>query len=498
MKYVLNSKQMKDCDLSVINGDISKSLELIDRASSACVKHLYSDGFDLTKALIVCGRGNNGADGMAIAGKLIADNHEAVVLICDDKKIFSKEASLLAEKIDMITLDEFKRKYRADEFTCIVDAIFGIGLSRDVEGKYLEIIEMINESGVKVLSVDIPSGISSDNGRIMKGAVKAYVTVTFACLKAGQLLYPGKLHCGKLYVEDIGVPLIDAELKNYCVTDIFDDGNYLPKRVQWGNKGTFGKVLIVAGSSEIFGAAYLAAMAAYKSGCGMVHILTERSNVYSLQQMIPEALLHFYDEKNTQEAVDMLEVLLDGCDCICAGSGLGQSNTAIALVKGIIESDKKMVLDADALNIISKEGLLGKINKGNCILTPHVMEMSRLCGLSCDNIKENFISCALKFSNENNVILVLKDAVTVVASKNECTYINRTGNCSMAKAGSGDVLAGIITGLLAQEGKLLNAAQLGVYIHGLIGDRALKNTGEYSLMARNLLDGIEELTGYGD
>lgn len=493
MKYVLNSSQMKACDLAVIDGSIDKSLELIDRASSACIKHLYNDGFDLTKILVVCGGGNNGADGFAIAKKLIKDNLNVCVVIPDKNMRFTKEALLLKEGMEVLVLDEFLEAYNPLDFTCIVDAVFGIGLSRDVEGKYAETIQMINSADSLVLSVDIPSGISSDNGCIMKGAVKAFVTVTFACLKTGQLIYPGRYYCGQVFVEDIGIPVIESEICNYSITDLFDYKNALPERCPWGNKGSFGKILVVAGSADIFGAAYLSAMAAYKSGCGMVHILTEKNNKYSLQQMLPEALLHFYDENEPSLAVGKLEELLQVCDCVCAGCGLGTNDTAVSLIDCLLESDKPMVLDADALNIIAKNNWHNRHNKGNCILTPHVMEMSRLSGLNVKDIKNNIVDTAKDFSENYNVVLVLKDAVTIVAAKGEDSYINRTGNCAMAKAGSGDVLAGIITGFLAQERDLLKAARLGVYIHGLIGDKQADKRGEYAVLARNLLEGIEEI-----
>lgn len=498
MKYVLNSKQMKDCDLAEISGNINKSLELIDRASSACIKHLHEDGFNLKKTLVACGGGNNGADGFAIAKKLIDDNFDVVVVVPVKDMRFSPEAEILKAGLDVIDSDEFNAQYKIAEFTCIVDAVFGIGLSRDLSGKFLELIEKINASGVPVLSVDIPSGVHSDNGCVLKGAVNALVTVTFACIKTGQLIYPGRKYCGKLYVEDIGIPVLEVDKNEYCVTDLFEYKNLLPKRSPWGNKGTFGKVLVVAGSDEIFGACYLSAMAAYKSGCGMVHILTEKNNMYSLQQMLPEALLHFYDGKNSEDVVNKLKAVINSCDYICAGCGLGTSDVAVDLMDFLLDIDKPMVLDADALNIIAKNNWLYRLKSGNYILTPHIMEMSRLSGLSCDEIKKNIVSVAKEFAEKYNVTLVLKDAVSVVSSRHNNTYINRTGNSGMAKAGSGDVLAGIITGLMAQKMKFYEAACLGVYLHGLSGDVMVKETGEYGLLARNLIDGIEIIRKNGD
>ena len=495
MKYVLNGSQMKACDSTVINHDLQKSLELIERASDSCIWHLQDLDFDRKKCLIVCGKGNNGADGFAIAAKLYKLKIDVEVLVADKNSSFSAEADFYFKQLKMPVFDynEFSEHIDVNSYTLIVDAIFGIGLSRGVEGVYADMIHLINNSDAKVLSVDIPSGISSDNGAIMKAAVNADVTVTFACYKTGQLLYPGKAACGKLYLEDIGIPVIEDEKPSYLVTDLFDDNNLLPYRKPDGHKGTFGKVLVIAGSKDIFGAAYLCAMSAYKAGCGMVHILTERHNAEGLKVLIPEALLHFYDEDNPDDAINQAKELSGICDVICAGPGLSVNACACAMIKYLVSIDKPLVLDADALNIISKEKLIGRINKGNCILTPHIMEMSRLSDISCNDIKKDCVGVALNFAREYNLVLVLKDAVTLVSAPEYNTYINQSGNAAMAKAGSGDVLSGIISGLLAQKCSLYDAACLGVYIHGLIGDKKLYETGAYSLMARNLIDGIEEL-----
>jgi len=495
MKYVLNGRQMKECDLSVIAGDINVSMRLIDKASSACIKHLYSNDFCLDNCLIVCGSGNNGADGFAIAEKLYNDGKKVTILLPSLNMSFSTEAEIIRKRIlvNIVEYDSFITNYSVEDFTVIIDAIFGIGLSRDIDGKFLEVINLLNQSKKKVLSVDIPSGVSSENGCIMKVAVRADVTVTFGCLKQGQLLYPGKSYCGKIYVEDIGIPVIDSEKPNYCVTEVFDYHNHLPFRRPDGNKGTFGKILVVAGSKNIFGAAYLSAMAAYKCGCGMVHILTERHNIVSLQQMIPEAILHYYEEGDILDAVMKLNCLIDICDVVLIGCGLGIEATSVELVRNVIKCKKNMVIDADALNIISKHQMVEQLKETNTILTPHIKEMSRLSGIDCHDIKSNAINVARDFTQKNNVVLALKDAVTLVAGKCNNIYINNTGNNALAKAGSGDVLAGIIAGLLAQNNDLYESACLGVYIHGLIGDFKAQVIGQYSLLARNLLDGIEEL-----
>ena len=495
MKYILNAEQMKACDKAVIKNDLKKSLELIDRAGAACVSSLCKEGLDPSKTLIFCGYGNNGADGISIAQKLEKDNAVRIVF-ADKNHRLSDEGEYLRRKLKNTVITDFHQFIKTEntaQYTLIIDALFGVGLSRNAEGIFADMIDLINTAECEILSVDIPSGISADSGQVMGTAVKASLTVSFAFEKRGQVLYPGKLCCGKLVVADIGIPALEEESERYCVSALFNDKNHLPERSPYGNKGTFGKVLVVAGSYEIFGAAFLSAMAAYKSGCGMVHILTEQNNIQSLQIMLPEAILHAYDHDHADHALELLNGLLEICDVVLAGPGLGMSALSTALVSRILDVKKPVILDADALNIVAKENYFDKISNGNFIFTPHVLEMSRLTGLSVSQIKQTFIGTAEDFAKKYDLVLVLKDAVSIVSAPRERTYINHTGNAAMAKAGSGDVLAGVIAAFAAQKMELFEAAALGVYIHGLAGDMKRKKLGEYSLLARNLIEGIEEL-----
>ncbi len=497
MNYILNAAQTKACDAAVIQNNLQKSLALINAAAVSCTDAIAELGFDPSVTLIFCGCGNNGADGAAIAGKL-ETKYDVTVIYADTERALSQEGAYYKEKLKkskILHFSELTEAVNRKKYTLIIDALFGVGLSRNIEGKTTDMVAWINAAGTDILSVDMPTGISADNGQVLGCAVQASATVTFAFRKRGQLLYPGRLYCGKLLTADIGIPALEKESTSYCVAGLFDRENHLPKRAPDGNKGSFGKLLVAAGSREIYGAAYLCAMAAYKSGCGMVHILTEQNNRISLQQMLPEAILHIYDQDDMRQAQELLRGLLPACDVVLAGPGLGVNPVSAALVSEILDTKKPLVLDADALNIIAKEQLQDRLQGRPCILTPHVMEMSRLNGRPVSEIKADLIETANAFAARYQVTLALKDAVSVVASPQENTYINDTGNAAMAKAGSGDVLAGLIAALLAQKTDPYHAAALGVYLHGLAGDNKAASLGAYSLLARNLIEGIEELKG---
>ncbi|MBQ7384627.1 MAG: NAD(P)H-hydrate dehydratase [Clostridia bacterium] len=266
----------------------------------------------------------------------------------------------------------------------------------------------------------------------------------------------------------------------------------LPPRPTRSNKGSFGRVLCVCGSYGMAGAAYLCALGAYRTGAGLVEIFVPEENRIILQTLLPEAVLTVYD-KNTPDT-DLLQERLTACDAAVVGSGLGKSKTSLTLLKAVLKNTKvPTVIDADALNLIAEHPFLLKYAKGH-IVTPHAGEMSRLTGLSIDEILNNTKSVAHQFAESNSLICVLKDHNTVVSDGTDKIYLNRSGNSGMATGGSGDVLAGVIASLLAQRHLSLSpfeAAAFGVYIHGLAGDRTAKSLGEYAVMATDIANNIK-------
>lgn len=458
---------------------------LMEQAAVSFVQELIVYLNKKDKILIVCGNGNNGADGIAVARLLNQKGYKASIYFIKDKgsELYNLQ-KLIYKEYDFDVTETI-----SDEYDVYIDAIFGIGLSRNISGQYQEIIDTINSfSGIKV-AIDMPSGIDANGGKVLGVAFKADYTITFSFLKLGQLLWPGNEYCGKNIVAPMGITK-DSFLENTPSYAYLEekDKKLLPERKAHSNKGTYGKLLIVAGSNNMAGAAYLSAKAAYRTGVGLVKILTCTSNRAILQNLIPEAIIETYDENIDFESV---KDNLKWADAVVVGPGIGKSSQAIELVRLVLsESDIPILLDADALNIIAEDIELLKCNK-EIIVTPHLGEMSRLTGCSVKNIQDNLVRTASEFSYKYSVVCVLKDFHTIISSPGKTNYVNLNGNNGMATAGSGDVLTGIIGAFLASKIKIDFAAAMGVYIHGEAGDNIFHKTGTYGMMASDIIEGIK-------
>lgn len=492
MEYIVTAKEMKQYDANTRNYFQMESAVLMERAALSVVDAISENFPGKRRLLIVAGMGNNGGDGFAIGRILWQRGCEVDFVLLGEKEKCSKETKKQIEILERYGLP-IETNFPNREYDIIVDAIFGIGLSRNVEGIFEEAITYINQSSAKIVAVDIPSGVSAEDGSILGTAVKADMTVTFAFKKLGLLLYPGAEYCGKLLCADIGITKESflgetPYFQSYGKEDLAK----LPIRTKAGNKGTFGKVLVIAGSKNMCGAAQFTALSAYRTGSGMVRIFTVSDNREILQKNIPEALLTTYDADSLEEG--LLEEAMRWATVVVLGPGLGTTQTAENIVNYVLSKTTMpkavpLVIDADALNIIAgNEAFKQKIKGKPIVLTPHLMEFARLTGKDIEEIKANRVKEALAFAKENEITLVCKDAVTIVSHKGESNYINQTGNESMATAGSGDVLAGIIASLLGQGKTPEEAAVLGVAIHGLAGDRAKQESNSYYVMAGNLIE----------
>ncbi|MCD7842213.1 MAG: NAD(P)H-hydrate dehydratase [Lachnospiraceae bacterium] len=532
MEWLLSAEEMKACDERTIHEIGIPSAALMERAALSVVEEMQRAGMDLSRTLVVCGSGNNGGDGFAIA-RILAHMEEAAATdetagTCNVTLAFvGKETSMTEETARQRKICEnsglkISRNFMEHEYTVIVDAIFGIGLSRPVEGQYAEVIRWINSQNAKTVAVDIPSGISADTGRVYGVCVEADLTVTFACRKIGQLLYPGARYCGQLVCRDIGISVengsrtaagdaadpderaADADRRPTIFTYTERDLAGLPERKADSNKGTCGKVLLIAGSEGMSGAAVLAAKAAFRCGCGMVRVLTPECNRAVLQSCLPEAIVTAYEpEAPVEEACNLLIKALLWSDAAGIGPGLGTSQTAAALLKYVLEHyEKPLVIDADGLNLLADEnsGCSLSRNDGsasgcrNIILTPHIGEMARLTGKEKTAVSAELLSTARTFAAGQDVICVLKDARTAVSDGRQI-YLNTSGNDGMATAGSGDVLTGVICSLLAQKLPCWQAATFGAYLHGLAGDLAKKELGAYGMMAGDIADRVGTVRG---
>lgn len=490
MEYLVNAEEMRRCDQGTIKKYGVESLVLMERAALTVVEELCNGSFDLNRVLVVCGSGNNGGDGFAIARLLYLKNIDTAVVFAGKEESLTEETKIQKKICENYGMNIFK-KTDMHEYTCIVDAVFGVGLSREIKGEYACLIQQINASGARVVAVDIPSGVSADTGKVMGTAVRADETVTFAYQKIGQALYPGSQMCGRLCVRDIGITAHgfgrDVPL-TYSLTE--EDMGVLPVRQAYSNKGTYGKALLVAGQKNMCGAAILAARAAYRAGTGLVRVMTEECNRTAVQVALPEALLSTYDPMNFQPDLDGMR---SWPTAVGIGPGIGMSGEKREILELLLrESRVPVVMDADALNLLAREKELLQKRSCQVIVTPHVGEMCRLTGRTKQEITGDLIGTCRSFARENGVICVLKDARTVISDGRE-VCINQTGCSGMATGGSGDVLTGLLTGLLAQGMEPFLAAKSAVYLHGKAGELAESRMGARGMLAGDIACALPEI-----
>ncbi len=490
MKYILNSAEMQQCDANTMETFHMPSAVLMERAALAAVSEIVTQYPDpAARILLVCGTGNNGGDGLAMARLLFLRGYTVQIFFPGNEEKCSVEAARQLSIVRAYGI-AFTTQYPAEDFDVIVDALFGIGLSRDIGGIYRDVVAWMNgKKGWKV-AVDIASGVSADDGRIMGIAFSADLTATFGFTKIGQLLYPGAEYTGKLTVEDIGIDeksLLD-ERPGVCRPEV-TDLSLLPKRRDDSNKGTYGKLLIFAGSRNMAGAAVSSAKAACRTGAGLVKVVSDSVNREIIQTLVPEAILSVYDAETDMEA--FVKEQTGWADAVVLGPGIGRSAQAERMVKSALSEIRvPCLLDADALNILAEhpDWLAGA--QAALVVTPHLGEMARLIRKPVAEIKSSLLETAGAFADRYDVTVVLKDARTVIACPGRQFYINTTGNHGMATAGSGDILTGVIGALLGQAVPTEQAAFLGVMIHGMAGDAAAAETGRTSLIASDLIEGI--------
>ena len=492
MQLWVNAAQMKAADQYTIQKLGVPSLELMEHAAQACVQVLEDEKVDLSHVCVVCGSGNNGGDGFAIA-RILQNNRYSVETFCvGNPEHYTEETQ---EQMHRLQECGGKITYgmpQEDSYSVIIDAVFGVGLSRKVEGRYRQVIEQMNRMRGTKFAVDIPSGLSATTGCILGCAFKADYTVTFQLKKIGLELSQGRTMAGRVIVPDIGISTDsiceDQEIVRTAGKDIYR--KMLPDRPEDSNKGTYGRLLVIAGSKGMAGAAYLNAHAAYMTGAGLVRIYTSSDNREILQTLLPEAIITTYEEYNKEELLS----LLTWADSVCIGSGLGMSRLSEKILKTVIEYVKvPCLIDADGLNLLAEnKKYLNQMAERRFVITPHMKEMSRLTGTPVEELKADRIQILKDFISRYRITCVLKDSRTLIASEEKGIRMNLPGNSAMAKAGSGDVLAGVISGWMVQGKEAEDAAELGTYIHGLSGDLAKFEKGVYSVMARDLIEYISK------
>ena len=477
---VLTKELIKKSEEAAVDSKAFTYRELMGIAGEKAFE-IINERLDIVdrKVTVICGNGNNGGDGFVIARKLY--EHGALVKVMtplgnpltDDAKFYFKSLFPI-EKTEELE----------DDCDIIIDAVFGIGLNRPLDKKLCDLFEKVNNSKAFRVSVDIPSGIEANTGKILGSAVKADLTVTFIALKPCFLLPKGSDYCGEVVVADINVKPLSFDYYT-------NQKPLFKKREHNSHKGTFGTALLFCGSYGMAGAAILSAKAALRSGVGIAKCVICKGIYSAFTSCVPEAVC-IPTKQNLKgtlcKSINLNKLLLKS-SAVLFGCGIGISNDLKILLKNLLEkSEVPIVIDADGINLLSNNINLLKKAKAPVILTPHPAEMARLCNTSVKEIEENRINYARRFAKENNCILVLKGANTIIAEPDGKITFNLNGNPGMATAGSGDVLSGITVSLLSQGFSPEEAAKYAVFFHGEAGDKALEIRNERSMLAGDIIE----------
>lgn len=479
---LLSAKQMQQWDARTIAHEPVESLQLMERAAMACVEFLEENNLLDRTIKIFCGKGNNGGDGLAIARLLILKGYDPAIFIVEMGTLGSVDFQANLQRLHSVTTNihfiqstEFFPVIEVNNL--IIDALLGLGLDRPLHGLYAELVNHINQFKATVVSIDLPTGMFCDKSSITNQIIKANYTLTFQSLKLCFLMAENAPYAGHVSIMNIG---LSPEFLNTINTDIFLISESLSKNIykprpDFAHKGTCGHALIIAGSAGKMGAAVLCTKACLRAGAGLVTAKVPHNEIPILQISTPEAMCLIEDK------IDFEKYQSAGI-----GPGLGKEKHAFDLLKSLLHSAlSKNVIDADALNLIAENPELIELISENAVVTPHPKEFDRLFG-EMKNDFERFEK-AVALSKKYAFTIVLKGHHTCVA-KNGKAFFNLTGNSGMATGGMGDVLTGIITSLMAQGYNSLNAAILGIYLHGLAGDLCLREQSVESLLPADLID----------
>ena len=511
---VVTAKEMQTLDQKTIKEYKIPGLTLMENAGRCVVEEMEAAFGPLygKKVTVVAGKGNNGGDGLVVARLLLEREIPVTVFLISlpqeihgDAKIHLERYQSMGGKIHLLSdnsLEIFQAVLIKTDL--LIDAIYGTGLSSPITGTAADVIKTINQAQVrrkshsmKTISVDIPSGIQADNGQVLGSAVHAQLTVTFGLPKRGHFLFPGAEHIGRLKIKDIGIPELLIEQSEISV-QLLTSRSLAPKilsRPLGSHKGSFGHVVVVAGSVGKSGAAILTSLSALRVGAGLVTLATPKSVESSLHQKPPEIMTLPLDETQektlSDEALNPLIQFISDKAVVAIGPGLSTHPTTVELIwKALTQIKQPIVLDADGINaLVGHLDMLHQI-KTPIILTPHPGEMGRLCGLGTHKVQQDRLGIAMSFSRKYGVIVVLKGAHTVIATPRGDHFINSTGNPGMATAGMGDALTGMIAGLIAQRYEPRLAAMLAVYLHGQAGDLAAQSIGQVGFLAGDLINHI--------
>jgi len=460
---------------------------LMQRAASfsyGCLKQYWPETHSI---LVLCGGGNNAGDGYMLASIAIQDDNQVtVVALINPEKLVGDAQKAFQDFIqaggEVLEFDPTLLK----GIDIVVDAIFGTGLDRDIEGEIANTISCVNASTIPVMSLDIPSGLNADTGSVMNVAIQSDITPTFIGLKQGMLTHNGPKYAGEIIFNDLDVPdEVYRRLGNFDAA-LIEFQDYLPLLAQRdlnAHKGHFGHILVIGGDTGYTGAAQLAAEAALRVGAGLVSIATRKTHAAIMNIACPEIMSHGVEE------VDELKALLKQVTVVIIGPGLGQSEWSQSLLACVLETSLPLVVDADALNLLAKE----PEQNSNWVLTPHPGEAARLLETDTPLIQSDRFTSATKLQEKYQGVIVLKGCGSVIADSNAQLHICPAGNPGMSSGGMGDVLSGVIGGLLAQHLSIDDSATLGVTLHATAADIAAAEEGQRGLLASDLFPYLRQL-----
>ncbi len=490
--------EMRNLDRTAIEKfGIAEELLMENAGYATYAVLLQKVGIKDKRFLVFCGLGNNGGDGFVVARKIHSNGGAVKVFILGDPGRFKGAAKLNLDIVSRLPIEvqqlQSVESIKTEVIHCdaIVDAIFGTGLTREVGGLYAGVIEMINESGRTVLSVDIPSGVHGDTGQVMGTAVKADYTVTFGLPKIGNMLFPGYDRCGQLYVSHISFPPAIYQVDALKVE--INQPLALPARDKSGHKGQFGQALFIAGAASYFGAPYFAALSFLKAGGGYSRLAAPESVTPFIANKGSEIVFIPQQETGSGSiALANKRTLLElsaRMDMVVLGPGLSLVEETQQLARELArEIDKPLLIDGDGITALCQDLSILKARKAETVLTPHLGEMSRMTKMAVPEIKTNLIDTLQHTAQELEAVIVLKGAHSLIGYPDERVFINMSGNSGMATAGSGDVLAGAIAAMFGLGLAVPEAVRMGVFMHGLSGDLAAEDKGEDGITAQDILD----------
>jgi len=491
---ILDSHQMSLADRLTIEELKIPSIVLMENAAraSADVIEKVVGGKRCSFAVIV-GAGNNGGDGIAIARHLYNKGFHLEIFLAESEEKFSQDLLINYEIIKRYPIKLNRMEDYEDKFDYIIDALFGTGLNRSLEGKYLEIVRKINYSKAKIFSVDIPSGLSGSFPNMLGEAVKANWTITFCRPKIPHCIYPAKDYCGEVLVVDISIPdFIIPKVEPYLYQLNKETVPSIPKRLKFTHKGAYGHAVLLGGSLGKSGAITIATIATIRTGAGLTTSIIPEKIFSSFAASIPEAMYFTVEDFDyiSYEEIDKVVEFVKDKTVLTIGPGMGTSGRKKELINELIDrTDIPVILDADGINNLSISDL-NKL-KFRSVITPHLGEFSRLIGVSKDELQKDIIKMAREFSVKYGIILVLKSASTLVALPDGVIYVYSGGIPALAKGGSGDCLVGIITGFVSQGFSLRDSALLGVYIFGETGRKLSSIRNELTITATDLIKNID-------